>query len=105
MSFIDYVGLCGVIKEIFICWFVIFFSLSSLFGCRFGNAYCMVLFGSTCTLKFMLFKMLFKDMYRWVSNSYKCGINTKGAVLTFINKGNNKITELRTILQRESPNS
>ena len=25
--------------------------------------------------------------------------------LTILNKGNNKITELRTILQRESPNS
>jgi hypothetical protein len=30
---------------------------------------------------------------------------TKNAHLFFANKGNNKITELRTILQRESPNS
>ena len=28
-----------------------------------------------------------------------------GKHATFLNKGNNKITELRAILQRESPNS
>jgi hypothetical protein len=32
-----------------------------------------------------------------------CQLTEKGQLLT--NKGNNKITELRTILQRESPNS
>ena len=29
----------------------------------------------------------------------------KMSIIFFVNKGNNKITELRTILQRESPNS
>ena len=30
---------------------------------------------------------------------------SKGTVTNILNKGNNKITELRTILQRESQNS
>jgi hypothetical protein len=39
-------------------------------------------------------------------NNAKCKRNTTGAEQErMINKGNNKITELRTILQRESPNS
>jgi hypothetical protein len=35
------------------------FSLSGLFGCRFGYAYCMVLTGA-CTMKFILFKMILR---------------------------------------------
>ena len=37
--------------------------------------------------------------------SYKIKLYNNTPSHTIVNKGNNKITELRTILQRESPNS
>jgi hypothetical protein len=44
----------------------------------------------------LLFTINKKEVYA----QYKCA-----TMYSFKNKGNNKITELRTILQRESPNS
>ena len=43
--------------------------------------------------------------YMMKKPKYFMGASTTDMVLQCINKGNNKITELRTILQRESPNS
>ena len=39
-----------------------------------------------------------RQWYDWLEN-------TQDLLISLINKGNNKITELRTILQRESQNS
>ena len=36
---------------------------------------------------------------------FELKVNFSSELKSFVNKGNNKITELRTILQRESPNS
>jgi hypothetical protein len=46
------------------------------------------------------------NTYEIASNTYKCTDN-KADVLChwWLSKGNNKITELRTIFQRESQNS
>jgi hypothetical protein len=44
-------------------------------------------------------------MGKWGSIWFNEGTPTSDNTLLWINKGNNKITELRTILQRESQNS
>jgi hypothetical protein len=41
----------------------------------------------------------------WVSILLTRGTHLHDYIISLINKGNNKITELRTILQRESQNS
>jgi hypothetical protein len=41
----------------------------------------------------------------WRKNIFDIYVTEYGTALTTMYKGNNKITELRTILQRESPNS
>ena len=49
---------------------------------------------------FFLFHQAMHMFVQRISN-----LLSKHKFITIVNKGNNKITELRTILQRESPNS
>jgi len=53
--------------------------------------------------------MCLKDMLEMIQNKMRIGITLlyghDSCVTIFENKGNSKITELRTILQRESQNS
>jgi hypothetical protein len=51
-------------------------------------------------------KFSFKRITRQMGDKYnQNNMNYYQHFVNYVNKGNNKITELRTILQRESPNS
>ena len=63
----------------------------------------MIIFGKAYEEHLEILFLVFQ-IERLASNWHSLRVNSARGKLN-INKGNNKITELRTILQRESPNS